>query len=114
MGKPLAIKDFMWGLNLTQDTVIDDNQFTILKNFYYNSSKQLETRRWYRKFWPSIWTSPITSYNFFQRDDSLRDDTLATQAAFSYSFSQSNNSSAPLMFTLLFSWSIVNAITLSK
>ena len=75
MGKPLAIKDFMWGLNLTQDTVIDDNQFTILKNFYYNSSKQLETRRWYRKFWPSIWTSPITSYNFFQRDD-----TLATQA----------------------------------
>lgn len=43
--RPLSIKDFRGGLNLTQDTSIDDNQFTILKNFYYNSSQQLETRR---------------------------------------------------------------------
>lgn len=36
---------------------------------YFNKDKQLETRRWYRKFGNSIWTAPITSYFFFQKDD---------------------------------------------
>jgi len=90
MGKPLSIKDFKGGLNLTQDTVIDDNQFTILKNFYYNSSKQLETRRGYRKFGDPIGSSPVTSYHFFQRDDTLATQALAVSGTQMYKYDESD------------------------
>lgn len=88
MGKPLSIKDFKGGLNLTQDTVIDDNQFTILKNFYYNASQQLETRRGYRTFGNSIGNNPITSYHFFQRDDTLATQALCTAGTNMYKYDE--------------------------
>lgn len=45
MGKPYGIQDFTGGLNLTTSTNIKDDQFTKLRNFYYNKDKQPETRR---------------------------------------------------------------------
>ena len=86
--RPLSIKDFRGGLNLTQDTSIDDNQFTILKNFYYNSSQQLETRRWYEKFGNAIGIDPITSYHFFQRDDNLTTQALCTTGTQMYKYNE--------------------------
>ena len=88
MGQPLSIKDFRGGLNLTQDTVIKDNQFTILKNFYYNASQQLETRRGYRTFGNSIGNNPITSYHFFQRDDTLATQALCTAGTNMYKYDE--------------------------
>lgn len=88
MGQPLSIKDFRGGLNLTQDTVIKDNQFTILKNFYYNASQQLETRRGYRTFGNSIGNNPITSYHFFQRDDTLATQALCTAGTNMYKYNE--------------------------
>lgn len=88
MQRPLSVKDFRWWLNLTQDTSIDDNQFTILKNFYYNASQQLETRRWYRTFGNNIGTAPITSYHFFQRDDNLERQALCAAGTQMYKYDE--------------------------
>lgn len=63
--------DFKWWLNLTQSTIIKDNELTIAKNVFYNNSKQLQTRRWYRKFGDAIGSAPATSIFFFRRDDNL-------------------------------------------
>ena len=70
----MAIKKFQnftgW-LNLNQPTDINDNELTIAKNVFYNNSKQVQTRRGYRKFGNQIGSDPITSYFFYQRDDNL-------------------------------------------
>ena len=63
--------DFRGGLNLTESTIIKDNEFTVARNVFYNNSKQLQTRRWYRKFGDPIGSDPVTSIFFFQRDDNL-------------------------------------------
>lgn len=68
----MVIKSFnetTWWLNLTQSSNIGDGDFVIAKNVFYNNAKQLQTRRGYRKFWAAIWSHPITSYFFNQRDD---------------------------------------------
>lgn len=83
--------DFRWGLNLTQSTIIKDNEFTIAKNVYYNNAKQLQTRRGYRKFGDPIWSSPATSIFFFQRDDNLERILVAHAGT---SFYKYDNSSA--------------------
>lgn len=91
MGKQYAIKDFQWWLNLTQDTLIKDNQFTVLKNFFYNSSKQLQTRYGYTTFGNLIWTSPITSYFFFQRDDTLATTALCVSGTKMYKYDETSS-----------------------
>lgn len=64
-------QNFVGWLNLNQPTDIEDNELTIAKNVFYNNSKQIQTRRWYRKFGNQIGSDPITSYFFYQRDDTL-------------------------------------------
>ena len=66
-----SYNDLTWWLNLIQSTNIKDNQFTVAKNLFYNNAKQLQTRRWYRTFGNALWSSPATSYFFYQRDDTL-------------------------------------------
>lgn len=67
----VKINDLTWWLNLTQSTSIKDNQFMIAKNVFYNNTKQLQTRRWYRTFGSALWSTPATSYFFYQKDDTL-------------------------------------------
>lgn len=91
----MARKDFnniLGGLNLTQSSAIPDNCFVELTNMFYNSAKQLQTRRWFRKFWPEIGGNPITSYFFYQRDDTLAKVAicLAWDKAYSYDWSARN------------------------
>jgi hypothetical protein len=88
MGKQYGIKDFQGGLNLTQNTLIKDNQFVTLKNFFYNSSKQLQTRYGYKTFGNLIGTSPITSYFFFQRDDTLATMALCVSGTKMYKYTE--------------------------
>lgn len=76
--KPIVLNDFEWWLNLGSISTIGDNQFTIAKNVYYNESKQIQTRRWYTKFWNALGSDkPITSYFFYQRDDNLKTYAMA-------------------------------------
>lgn len=68
----MAIRKFnkiTGGLNLTQSSQIGDDDFVIAKNVFYNNAKQLQTRRGYKTFADQIWSSPITSFFGFQRDD---------------------------------------------
>jgi len=69
MSNTVSIENFIWWLSLLEPTNIADNQFELLNNFFYNKDKRIETRRGITTFWNSIWTNPITSYFFFQRDD---------------------------------------------
>lgn len=71
MPKVSVVNNFEGGLNLTQSANIKDNQFTIARNMFYNSDKQLETRRGMTTFGNQIGSEPITSYFFYQRDDNL-------------------------------------------
>lgn len=68
--KPLSLNKLDGGLNTGSPTTIKDNQFTKLSNFFYNSDKQIETRRWYKAFADTL-SKPITSYFFYQNDWSL-------------------------------------------
>jgi hypothetical protein len=82
--------DFTGGLNLTQSTQIEDNQLTIAKNVFYNNAKQLQTRRGYTTFWDQIGSAPITSYFFFQRDDTLERIAVCNSWTSAYEFDGTN------------------------
>lgn len=74
--KPITINKFNWGLNLSTISEIWDNQFQVASNVFYNSKWQLQTRYGIEYFGNAVWSNkPITSYFFYQRDD-----TLATMA----------------------------------
>ena len=71
MAKPKVFENLLWGLNLTQSNNIPDNCFTVAKNVFYNNSKQIQTRRGFRKFWDPIGSAPITSFFYYKTDDTL-------------------------------------------
>ena len=73
--KPITISDFRWWLNLSTSSILDDNQFQVCKNMFYNQKWQLQTRYGIKKFWAAIWSNaPVNSYFFHQRDDN--DETV--------------------------------------
>lgn len=80
--------DFTGWLNLTQSSRIPDKDFVIAKNVYYNNAKQLQTRKWYKKFGNAIGTSPITSYFFYQRDDNLSTMALCHSGTNMYKYDE--------------------------
>lgn len=43
--RSITIKDLTGGLSLREPELLDNNQFSVLKNFFYNQDKRLETRR---------------------------------------------------------------------
>lgn len=72
MWKPFKIDNFKWWLNLAPPDTIEDNQFSIAKNMFYNKKKQIQTRYWITNFGDPIGTNkPIPSTFFYQRDDTL-------------------------------------------
>jgi hypothetical protein len=83
--------DFTWWLNLNQSSNIKDNQFVVAKNMFYNNSQQIQSRRWYRKFGNNVWSAPITSYFFFQRDDTLESIAIMFSGGVMYKYDESWN-----------------------
>lgn len=83
--------DFTWWLNLNQSSNIKDNQFVVAKNMFYNNSKQIQSRRWYRKFGNNVWSAPISSYFFFQRDDTLESIAIIFSGGVMYKYNESWN-----------------------
>lgn len=71
-----SFQDFLWGLSLKSPSKLRDNEFKVLKNMYYNEDQQLQTRRGYRTFWNEIWSSPITSFFSYRRDDNQESITV--------------------------------------
>lgn len=68
--KPVSLVKFDWGLNTWPASTIKNNQFSILRNFYYNKDWEIETRRGYTTFSDEL-NDPITSYFFYQNDWTL-------------------------------------------
>ena len=81
-------------LNLTQSSNIENNQFVKLQNFYYNKEWVVETRRGIATFWDSIWSSPITSYMFYQRDDDLSVHALCVSGSSMYKYNWTTRGAA--------------------
>jgi len=87
----ININNFAGGINLIQSWETKDNQLLIAKNMYYNKDQQLITKLWYKAFLPKIWTKPITSYFFHQRDDGLWKFVLAVCWDIMYSYDETTN-----------------------
>lgn len=71
MWKLKIYNNFTWWLNSNTTDAVWDKDLVIAKNVFYNPAGQLQTRRWFTKFWNEIGSDPITSYFFFQKDDTL-------------------------------------------
>lgn len=82
--------NFRWGLNLKTSTQIDDNQFTICNNYFYNNEKQLQTRRGFTTFGDSVGSKPITSYFFYKRDDNLESVAVCHAGNSAYEYDGTN------------------------
>jgi len=68
MSRITNIEDFRGWLSLVEPTNMDDNQFEVLNNMFYNKDKRIQTRKGITTFWNAIWSDPITSSFFFQND----------------------------------------------
>lgn len=84
MGKLKIYNNFTWGLNSNTTNAIGDKDLVVANNVFYNPAGQLQTRRWYRTFWNQIGSDPITSYFFFQRDDSWSKIALCSSGSQMY------------------------------
>lgn len=87
--KPITIQDFKGGLNLTVTSNIGDNQFQVCKNMFYNNKQQLQTRYGIKAFGNPVGTNkPVTSYFFFQRDDTFATMALCTSGTAMYKYNE--------------------------
>jgi len=82
------IENFYWGLSLVESSNIEDNQFETLTNMFYNKDKRIQTRRGIANFGNAIGSEPITSYFFFQRDDTWARMALCTAWEVMYEYNE--------------------------
>jgi len=82
------IENFQWWLSLVNPSNLKDNQFEVLMNMFYNSDKRLQSRYWVKTFWNTIDNKPITSYFFFQRDDTWLRTALCTSGTNMYKYDE--------------------------
>lgn len=82
------ITNFNGWLSLVEPSNIDDNQFEVLKNMYYNKDKRIQTRRWITTFGNSIGSTPISSYFFFQNDTTGTTMALCTSGTNMYKYDE--------------------------
>lgn len=78
MSRIFNIENFQGWLNLNEASIIEDNQFEVLTNMFYDKDKRIQSRRWIKTFWNAIWTKPITSYFFYQNDTTWDRHAFAT------------------------------------
>lgn len=91
--QPITISDFRWWLNLSTTSILNDNQFQVCKNMFYNQKWQLQTRYGIKKFWPKIWSNaPVNSYFFHQRDDNEETIMLVWSGEDLYRYDETSDS----------------------
>lgn len=93
--------NFTWWLNLSQSSTVEDRDFTIARNVFYNNAKQIQTRRGYRTFWNQIWSDPITSYFFYQRDDNQVRNALCVAWSSMYRYDETTNTWSSIASNLI-------------
>jgi len=85
------IENFRGWLSLVEPSNIEDNQFEVLTNMFYNKDKRIQTRRWITNYGNSIWSSPITSYFFFKNDTDWTTIALCTAGTDMYKYDESTS-----------------------
>ena len=88
MAKITNIENFRGWLSLVEPGNLEDNQFEVLKNLYYNKDKRVQTRRGITEFGDAIWSSPITSYFFFKNDTTWDTMALCTAGTNMYKYDE--------------------------
>jgi len=87
--RPITINDFKGWLNLSTTSDIADNEFQIANNVFYNQKGQIQTRYGYTKFGNAVGSNkPITSYFFYQRDDTLATTALCVSGTNMYKYDE--------------------------
>lgn len=85
------INNLSGGISTIQFWEMKDNELQLAQNMYYNKNKQLQTRLWYKAYLPKVWTKPITSYFFHQRDDGAWKYCIAVCWDVMYSYDEGTN-----------------------
>lgn len=93
------IEKLTGGLDLTQSTNIGDDCLVVAKNVFYNSAKQLQTRRGYEKFGDSL-AAPITSFFFWQNDKDLTRHALAIAWTHLYKYVEASDTRSSVVSDL--------------
>ena len=88
MARITNIENFKWWLSLVEPSNIEDNQFEVLQNMYYNKDKRIQTRRWVTTFGNAIWSDPISSYFFWQNDTTWTTMALCTAGTNMYKYDE--------------------------
>ena len=90
--KITKIESFTGWLSLTESSNIEDNQFEVLTNMFYNKDKRIQTRKWIDTFWNPVPDTVIAinecnaTTNFVWTLDAT---TIATWTAIRWTFSLS-------------------------
>jgi len=85
------IENFRGGLSLVDPSNLEDNEFEVLTNMYYNKDKRIQTRRGVTTFGDAIGSDPISSYFFFQNDTTWVRIALCTSWTQMYKFNEGTN-----------------------
>jgi len=88
MTKITNIENFRGWLSLVEPSNIEDNQFEVLKNMYYNKDKRIQTRRGITTFGNAIGSDPITSYFFWKNDTTWATEALCTAWTVMYKYNE--------------------------
>jgi len=95
--KPITISNFKGWLNLSTTSDIDDNQFQVASNMFYNQKGQIQTRYGIKAFSAATGSNkPITSYFFFQRDDTWATMALCASGTDIYKYTESTDTRASI------------------
>lgn len=82
------IENFNGWLSLVEPSNLDDNQFEVLKNMYYNKDKRIQSRRGIANYGDSIWATPISSYFFWKNDTDGTTMALCTSWTVMYKYDE--------------------------
>lgn len=82
------IENFRGWLSLVEPSNIDDNQFEVLTNMFYNKDKRIQTRGGIANFGDSIWSDPISSYFFWKNDTDGTTMALCTAGTDMYKYDE--------------------------
>lgn len=95
----ITINNLSGGISTIQFWEMKDNELQVATNMYYNKNKQLQSRLWRREYLPKVWTKPITSYFFHQRDDGNGKYCIVVCGDVMYSYNETTN-----VWTSIKSW----------
>lgn len=82
------IDNFQGWLSLVEPSNLEDNQFEVLSNMYYNKDKRIQSRRGIANYGNAIGATPISSYFFWKNDTDWVRMALCTAWTVMYKYNE--------------------------